>query len=76
MQDDIDTKRNFLNRRDWGSYLAALQNAAARPKVMDAVKCSRAWFTQGAAQASHWLTAASESGRVQVRPNLRRCGLA
>ncbi len=61
MQDDIETKRNFLNRREWGSYLGALQSAATYPKVMEAVKSSRDWFTQGAAQASHWLTGAEAS---------------
>ena len=52
-----DTKLNaaFLNRRDWGSYLSALQNAASYPKVLEAVKSSRDWFTQGASQASSWL---------------------
>lgn len=51
-----EPKRAFLNRRDWGSYLAALQSAAAYPKVVEAaLKSSREWFTQGATQASSWL---------------------
>ncbi|HLZ99507.1 MAG TPA: hypothetical protein VKP66_16345 [Steroidobacteraceae bacterium] len=60
--DDIDLKHAFLNRRDWGSYLSALQNAASYPKVCEALKLSRDWFTQGtswlthgASQASSWL---------------------
>ncbi len=66
MQDDNATpegresKRNFLNRRDWGSYLSALQSAATYPKVLEAVKSSRDWFTQGATQASNWLVGSTE----------------
>ena len=37
MQDDTELKHAFLNRRDWGSYLSALQNAASYPKVLEAV---------------------------------------
>jgi hypothetical protein len=55
MQDDNELKRTFLNRRDWGSYLSALQSAASYPKVLEVVKSSRDWFTQGATQASNWL---------------------
>lgn len=67
MQDDdaildpTDPKRTFfLNRRDWGSYLAALQSAATYPKVFEAVKSSRDWFAQGATQASSWLVGNTE----------------
>ena len=55
MQDDNELKRTFLNRRDWGSYLSALQGAATYPMVLEAVKSSRDWFEQGATQASSWL---------------------
>jgi hypothetical protein len=54
MPDDEPTS-TFLNRRDWVSYLAALQGAATYPKVIEAVRSSRAWFTEGATQASNWL---------------------
>ena len=50
-----DPKRTFLNRRDWGTYVSALQSAATYPKVLKAVKSGRAWLTQGATQASNWL---------------------
>jgi hypothetical protein len=60
MQDDTELKHAFLNRRDWGSYLSALQNAASYPKVLEAVKSSRDWFTQGASQASNWLVASTQ----------------
>jgi hypothetical protein len=66
IRDDNESKRTFLNRRDWGSYLSALQSAAtypvleAYPKVLEAVKSSRDWFAQGATQASNWLVASAE----------------
>ena len=60
MEHDNPLKRSvFLNRRDWSSYLSALQSAASYPKVLEAVKSGRAWFTQSATQASHWLTGGS-----------------
>jgi hypothetical protein len=62
MQDNNDPKRTFLNRREWGSYVSALQSAATYPMVMDAVKSGRAWFTEGAAQATNWLAGSSELG--------------
>jgi hypothetical protein len=60
MQEHHTPKRNFLNRRDWGSYLRALQSAATYPKVLEAVKSSRDWVTQGATQASSWLVGSKE----------------
>ena len=68
MQDDTELKAAFLNRRDWGSYLSALQNAASYPKVLEAVypkvleavQSSRDWFTQSASQASSWLVGSTE----------------
>ena len=55
MPNDDEPQSAFLNRRDWVSYLAALQAAATYPKVIEAVRSGRAWFTEGAAQASNWL---------------------
>jgi len=55
-----ERKRTFLNRRDWGSYLSALQEATGYPKVLEAVKQGRDWFAplaQGATEASSWLVA-------------------
>lgn len=60
MPGDNDTKTTFLNRRDWGSYLSALQSAATYPKVLEAVKSSRDWFTQSASEASNWLVGTTE----------------
>jgi hypothetical protein len=61
MPDDNDTKNTFLNRRDWGSYLSALQSAATYPKVLEAaLKSGRDWFTQSASEASSWLVGSTE----------------
>jgi len=55
MQDDNELRGNFLNRREWGSYLSALQTAANYPNMIEALKLTRDWFTQSAADASNWL---------------------
>ena len=55
-----EPKRTFLNRRDWSSYLTALQNAATYPKVMEAVRSGRQWFSLGATQTSNWLAGRAE----------------
>jgi hypothetical protein len=57
-----DPKHTFLNRRDWSSYLSALQSAVAYPSVMEAVKSGRAWFTGSAAHASNWLVGSAKLG--------------
>jgi len=61
MLDVKEIKLNFPNRREWGSHLSALQSAAAYPKVIEALKSSREWFSQGAAQASSWLTSSAKT---------------
>lgn len=72
MKENNESKvSNFLNRRDWTSYLSALQSAANYPKVLEAVKSSRDWFTQGATQASHWLVGGKMDLLVSGRPELR-----
>ena len=61
MANDDGSKSTFLNRRDWGSYLSALQSAATYPKVLEAaLKSSRDWFTQSASEASNWLVGTTE----------------
>jgi hypothetical protein len=52
-------KSTFLNRREWGSYVSALQNAATYPSLQGALQSGRDWFTEGAAQATTWLGARS-----------------
>jgi hypothetical protein len=63
MQNDNQVKGTFLNRRDWNTYLSALQSAANYPKVLVAVKSSRDWFTQNASHASNWLVSTSQELR-------------
>lgn len=60
MQDHDMLKPAFLNRRDWSSYLSALQSATTYPKMMEAVKSSCDWFTQGATEAGNWLVGRAE----------------
>jgi hypothetical protein len=61
MPGDNDKKSTFLNRRDWGSYVIALQSAATYPKVLEAaLKSGRDWFTQSASEASNWLVGTTE----------------
>jgi len=45
----------FLNSREWRSFLAAAQLAAATPSVINAVKASQAWLSGGAAKTYRWL---------------------
>jgi hypothetical protein len=55
----------FLNCRDWRSFLSeAVQQAVAYPKMIDALRASPAWFTEGAARTSNWLLA---SGALTLR---------
>ena len=71
MQDDNNPKATFLNRREWGSFLTALQSAttypkmleSVYPKVLEAVNSGCAWFTEGAAHASNWLAVESRELR-------------
>lgn len=68
---DIENRRGkvpgnaFLNRREWRSYMAALQSAAS-PRVMGVVKSGRDWISTGASHASHWL-----SGSDSLKDELR-----
>jgi hypothetical protein len=45
----------FLNSREWRSFLAAAQSAAATPSVISAVKASQAWLSGSAAKTYRWL---------------------
>lgn len=44
-----------MNSREWRSFLAAAQSAAACPTVMNAVRASHAWLSGGAAKTYGWL---------------------
>jgi hypothetical protein len=70
MQDENEMKSTFLNRRDWGSYLSALEDAANYPKLLEAkfleaLKSGRDWVSQGASEASSWLV-----GKGEIRDKL------
>lgn len=55
MSETADTNQ-FLNCREWRSFLTALQQCAVTyPKVLDALRTSPAWFIDGAARTSNWL---------------------
>jgi len=67
MNDIEDFKKVFANRREWGSYVAALAEAASYPRVIQAVRSGRAWFSESAFQASSWLVGTSECAKVASR---------
>jgi hypothetical protein len=50
-----DPTSQFLNCRDWRSFLTAVQCAVAYPKVIDTLRASPAWFADSAARTSNWL---------------------
>ncbi len=50
----IEKPRNFLNSREWRTFLSAAQSAAAHPSVMTAVRATRAWLNAGAAKSCDW----------------------
>jgi hypothetical protein len=60
MQDETRVKRNFLNRRDWTSFVGGLPGTTNYPKLAEAVKSGRAWFSEGATHASSWLAVGAE----------------
>jgi hypothetical protein len=76
MSDIEDIKSNFSNERQWRDFATVVQTsvtcAVTYPKVIGALRSGRAWFSDGAARASSWLsaqTAALETlslGRTKV----------
>ena len=61
MSDIEDIKSNFSNNRQWRDFAAVVQTsvtcAVTYPKVIGALRSGRAWFSDGAARASSWLSA-------------------
>jgi hypothetical protein len=57
-----DVRRKFSNHRQWREFIAAVHEsvtspcAATYPMVWNALRSSRAWFYDGAARASNWLS--------------------
>jgi hypothetical protein len=54
--------RKFSNHRQWREFIAAVHEtvtspcAATYPMVLSALRSGRAWFNDGAARASNWLS--------------------
>jgi hypothetical protein len=67
MQDERLVKRNFLNRRDWTSFLSGLPGTPSYPKLIEAVKNTGAWCFEGASQASSWLAGGAQVLSGDVR---------
>jgi hypothetical protein len=63
MADPISHSSQFLNCRDWHSFLTAVQCAVTYPKVIDALRASPAWFADRAARTSNWLLSSGMTPR-------------
>jgi hypothetical protein len=61
MSDIEDIKSNFSNDRQWRDFATLVHDsvtcAVTYPKVIGALGSGRAWFSDGAARASSWLSA-------------------
>jgi hypothetical protein len=70
MTDFDDAKRKFPNHRQWRDFVAAVHDSVTQPcsvtypKVIDALRSSRAWFNDGAARASSGLGERAASGEL------------
>jgi hypothetical protein len=57
-----DVRRKFSNHRQWRDVISAVHAsmtypcAVTYPMVLDALRSGRAWFSDGAARASNWLS--------------------
>ncbi len=57
-----DVRRRFSNHRQWREFIAAVHESVVYPcsvtypMVLDALRTGRAWFNDGAARASGWLS--------------------
>ena len=62
-----DVRRKFPNHRQWHEVISAIQEsmtypcAVTYPMVLDALRSGRAWFSDGAARASSWLSGVEET---------------
>ena len=61
-----DMRRKFSNHRQWREVISAVHDsmtypcAVTYPMVLNALRSSRAWFSDGAARATSWLSGAEE----------------
>jgi hypothetical protein len=62
-----DVRRKFSNHRQWREVISAVHEsmtypcAMTYPMVLDALRSGRAWFSDGAARASNWLSGVEET---------------
>jgi hypothetical protein len=54
MTDATEFHSQFLNGRDWRSFLTAVQSTVNYPKMMEVLRSRSAWFSDGAARTSNW----------------------
>jgi hypothetical protein len=63
-----DMRRKFSNHRQWRDVISAVHEsmtypcAVTYPMVLDALRSGRAWFSDGAARASNWLSGVEDAG--------------
>jgi hypothetical protein len=68
-----DMRRKFSNHRQWREVVSAVHDsmtypcAATYPMVLNALRSGRAWFSDGAARATSWLSGV-EVGRHGFKP--------
>ncbi|HME40953.1 MAG TPA: hypothetical protein VKG63_18515 [Steroidobacteraceae bacterium] len=61
-----DFKRRFSNHRQWREFIGLVHESVTYPrtvtypKVIGALRSGRAWFNDGAARATSWLTGQTE----------------
>lgn len=62
MTNSDDVRPRFSNHRQWREFIAAIHESVVYPcsvtypMVLDALRTGRAWFNDGAARASSWLS--------------------
>jgi hypothetical protein len=60
-----DVRRKFSNHRQWREFIAAVHESVSYPcsvtypVVLSALRSGRAWFYDGAARATNWLSSRS-----------------
>ena len=60
-----DVRRKFSNHRQWHEFMAAVHESVTYPcsltypVVLSALRSGRAWFYDGAARATTWLSSRS-----------------
>jgi hypothetical protein len=66
-------RRKFSNHRQWREFIAAVHESVAYPcsvtypVVLSALRSGRAWFYDGAARATNWLSSRTEVDGQSLR---------